>query len=137
MDYKKKNKKIFFTSIAVFIGAVALGFVFMSFDNFGLYWEDAEAIVQTPGLFSLAVFMVSGILHFCSEVAFLSWWKFAKTYLSVALAIILYFVFSGGGGGGVGSILDDAESMTMFLSAIFFIVSIAIIIVKSRKLRGG
>lgn len=88
-------------------------------------------------LLPLSLFVVSIIFFFVSEEIFQSWKKFAKIYLSISAAIILYFAFSGGRGGnfGLGGGMD-AEGATMFLSAIFFILSIAIIIVKSRKLRG-
>jgi hypothetical protein len=67
-----------------------------------------------------------------------SWKKIAKIYLSISTAIILFFAFSGSGGGGnfgVGGGMDT-EGATMLLSAIFFTVSIVMIIVKSWKLRG-
>lgn len=121
-----ENKKIL-ASIAVVLAGIA-GYIYL------------YKIFTTLGTFifsfSLSLSLVLFFLLFFQETVFVAWKKFAKIYLSISTAIILYFAFSGGRGGnfGLGGGMD-AEGVTMFLSVIFFIVSTAIIIVKSRKLR--
>ncbi|MBI2120224.1 MAG: hypothetical protein HYT94_01210 [Parcubacteria group bacterium] len=93
-----------------------------------------ELVTGEIFLLPLSLFIVSLILIALREEIFQSWKKFAKIYLVISTATILYAAFFETGNGGY--FLDDTESITIFLSAIFLIVSIAIIAIKSWKLRG-
>lgn len=136
MEHKKTIKKIIYFALGFFFLALFFGWL----DNkYELYLPDEiiEVIIQTFAFFPLALVFISLPLLFLHEEIFQSWKKFAKIYLSISVAIILLFMFSSGGGGnfGLGGGMD-AEGATMFLSALFFIISLVIIITKSLKLRG-
>jgi len=82
--------------------------------------------------FSLS--LIFFILLFTKEAIFNAWKKFGVWY--IPLAAVLIFLAPSGSGGNFGySMSIDREGATIFLSAIFIIVSLIIIILKSIKLR--
>jgi hypothetical protein len=133
MEYKKKIQKVLIASISFFAVGIGLGFLFEAYDNFWFYWENTEAVVEIIGLFSLVTFLSSAILYFLREEVFLSWFKFAKYYLPIALFLILGFSSDGGGSFSMG---NDMEGMVFFSASIYFLISLILIIYKSIKLRG-
>ena len=135
MEYKKENKKILLISLLVLLLGIGLGVLSTPLNDFGLYWADAEAIIETLVLFPLAIFLISLILLFShSELIVFSWIRFAKYYLPVAAFLVI--ITSSDRGGWI-SIGPDRESMIWFTSTLFFLISLIIIAVKSWKLRKG
>jgi hypothetical protein len=136
MSYKKKLYRIIFFSLVGFGGGV----FFLNLCDLQLGVPrcfDLEELGSFFSFFSIVIFFLSLILLVLHEEVFQSWKKFAKIYFSISTAIILYFAFSGGRGGnfGVGGGMDT-EGATMFLSTLFFIISVIIIVRKWLKLRG-
>lgn len=85
--------------------------------------------------FSLSVLPLSAILYFLREEVFRSWARFAKWYLIASLVLLV--LGSNQHGGYISTGLNDRESMTWFLSGLFFVVSLILIAYKSFRLRGG
>lgn len=137
MNKKKAIKRIIYTALGFFSLALLLGWLD---DTYELYfsYDLTEMLMQTFALFSLSLIVISFILLPLREETFFAWKKFAKIYLPIAFAIILLFAFSSGGGGnwGLGGGMDT-EGVTIFLSGLFFLISLILIVYKSWKLRKG
>jgi len=84
---------------------------------------------------SLSFVVTLSILFFLENMVFTTWKKFAIPYIIISV-LILIFAGNSGGGWGVGSIIDDREGIAMILSALFLIISLLIIAIKSWRLRG-
>lgn len=138
MNYRKKLYIYIGITIVAFVVSVILGL----YDLFGVctpfssyaclkiarFW--AEALFPS----SISLSLIFLILLFTKEAVFNSWKKFGVWY--IPLAALLIFITPSSSGGSFGfSMGIDREGVTMFTSAIFLIVSILIIIVKSWKLR--
>ncbi len=121
--------------MCVFIAAVIFSDLADKYNNFGLYWETVEMVVQVPAFFSFSLFVISLILFFLREEVFHSWKKFAIIYLPIAALIL--FVTAGESGGGIGLARIDSEIISWWLSGLFIFISLIIIAVKSWKLRKG
>ncbi|MCG2690790.1 hypothetical protein L6249_01830 [Candidatus Parcubacteria bacterium] len=85
-------------------------------------------------LFSVILIVINFSLIFLHKEIFTSWWKFARIYIPVS-AILTILSGSGSGGGYIG-LTSDYESTAWFMAGLFFIISLALIIYKSIKLRG-
>ncbi len=85
-------------------------------------------------LLTFSLSLIFFILLFTKEAVFNAWKKFGIWY--IPLAAILIFLAPSDSGGSFGfSMGIDREGATMFLSAIFLIASLIIIILKSIKAR--
>lgn len=126
MKHKRAIKNILVISACVFIATIVFSDLANKHDNFGLYWETVEMIVQVPAFFSLSLFIISLILFFLHEEVFHSWKKFAIIYLPLA-AIILVAAAGESGGGGIGAARIDGEIISWLLAIVFLTVSIGII----------
>ena len=80
---------------------------------------------------------ISLILLFLRREVFMAWVKFAAVGFPLMLAILLYTYNNKptSGGFGLAGLISDEMLATAFLPALFFIISLVVIIVKSRKLR--
>lgn len=85
----------------------------------------------------LPLLAVSLILLFFRREVFMAWAKFAAVAFPLILAILLYTYNNGPtpGGFGLAGLISDEMLATVFLPALFFIISLAIIIYKQLKLR--
>lgn len=136
MDTKKKNSLYSFLATAVLTLAVFLtekacvvgsGFETLCFS----FFRD----IQESVIFLGTIFIVSLILLFVREETFRSWVKFAKWYIPIAALLILLAAGTFSGGSYGPSYDLDAEGMSILTAALFLLISIAIIAVKSWKLR--
>ena len=138
MGYKKKLYIYIGITIVAFVVSMILGLYelfevctpFSSYTclNIARFW--AEALFFS----SVSLFLTFLILLFTKEAVFSSWKKFGIWY--IPLAALLIFLAPSSSGGSFGfSMGIDREGVTMFISAVFLIVSILIIVVKSWKLR--
>lgn len=104
------------------------------FENQPIY-NLAYLTIVSPILFIISVAL---LLRLKSPEIFQSWKKFARIYLPVSFLIgTISFIdeeISGGGNWGLGNMFGF-EFMFGFLTIIFFLVSLVIIIVKWWKLR--
>lgn len=150
MEYKKRIRNIFLLALLGF----ALSFVFFFPNTFGVcrtpyiagegpYAHEAcqdstdDSIGGPLFTFGIALLVISSILFFRPEVVFISWWKFTRVYLPVALALIVFSSGPQGGGNfGLGS-GPGMEDVVWFTAGLFLLISLGIIIVKSRKVRSG
>ena len=123
MPYKKKTLILGGLSIIVFI---------VSALAFELNYYALDDMFQFFGFFSVILFIVSIILYFLPEQIFITWFKFARIYIPIALVLAV-----GGGATSNGSDLfnTDAEFFTMFFSVIFVITSMVLIIRAHRRLK--
>ena len=137
MSYRKKIIAI----IVLCLFSFFLSLVLTTPDNFGLcnsrdtdcihgYIDNFNNIAQVAGFFSISIFIISLILLFSREEIFHTWKKFAIIYILLSLIIITLAPTS-----APNIISFDKESATLWLAVIFLIVSLAIIIVKTVKLR--
>lgn len=81
---------------------------------------------------SLPLLAISLILLFLRREVFMAWAKFAAVAFPLMLAILLYTYNNGPtpGGFGLAGLISDEMLATAFLPALFFIVSLVIIITK-------
>lgn len=120
MDYKKKIYSLLGISFVACVTALIL---------------QRGGIAEYLFGFSISLFLVSILLLFFSETIFNSWKKFAQIYIPISIILVLLapnFVNTGMGVVGYGF---DKETTTWWLSGIFFVVSLIIIIRQSLKLR--
>ena len=125
MGYKKK--------ILWLIGIAALGFVItVFFEN--LNYRKLDAIQQFLGLFSIISFILLIALYFLAEPVFVTWKKFARIYLPIAAVLVIFepsslvlIDFYGRG--------KDREGLTMFLSGLFILISLILIVRAHRRLK--
>lgn len=97
-------------------------------------WEVIE-IIMPLFVFVLFVFLFSLITYKMREEVFRAWWNFARWWVPLSIFLTLIMPGSSGGGFGIPSIFDK-EFLAFILAALFFIISLVIIVRKSLKLRG-
>lgn len=141
-------KKVLWTILILSVPLFIIGFIPLFPEFFGLcrnnsdfdclrLFDQYRYVGYLTILAPLASLLCSVLLlRLKSNEAFQTWKKFAKIYLSIAFAIVLLFAFSSGGGGnfGLGGGMDT-EGATIFLSGLFFLISLIIIAIKSWRLR--
>jgi len=85
----------------------------------------------------LPLLAISLILLFLRREVFMAWVKFAAVAFPIMLAILLYTYNNkptpGAGGFGLAGLISDEMLATAFLPALFFIVSLIVIITKRLK----
>ena len=117
MNYKKN------IMILLVISFIATLVIFYFFTEMDPNWLST---------FSLS--LIFFILLFTKEAIFNAWKKFGIWY--ILLTALLIFLAPSSSGGSFGySMGFDREGITMFLSALFLIISLLIIAIKSWKLR--
>ena len=91
-----------------------------------------DDLQQFLDFFSVLSFISLIILYFLPEQIFITWFKFARIYIPIALVLAV-----GGGATSNGSDLfnTDAEFFTTFFSVIFVVISIVLIIRAHRRLK--
>lgn len=99
-----------------------------SLDNF------TEIVGPFVFLFPI-IFLFSLITYKMREEVFCAWFNFTKWWIPISIFLTLITPGSSGGGFGIPSIFDK-EFLAFILSALFFIISLVIIVRKSLKLRG-
>jgi hypothetical protein len=127
-----------------FVGASVYGILFLYSDSLYDYcfaggrclefWNSLKII--GPIIFPFpAVFLFSLITYFMREETFRSWLHFV--YWWVPLSIFLTLITTESGGGGFGPQMSWGKEDTAFVfSALFAVISLILIIVKSWKLKG-
>jgi len=139
MGYRKRLYIYISVTIVAFISSVVLGLS----EKFGIcpsassYVCINKAELWAEPLFfgSLSLFIILLILLFTKEAVWNAWKKFGIWY--IPLTAFLIFIAPSSSGGSFGySMGFDREAVTMFLSAIFLVISLLIIAIKSWKLRG-
>ena len=122
MHYKDKIRWLI--GAAVFCFALSIGLYYLGprFDDIGFVLE----------IFSPFSFVFLIILYFLPEQIFITWFKFTRIYIPIALVLAV-----GGGATSNGSDLfnTDAEFFTTFFSVIFVVISIILIIRAHRRLK--
>ncbi|MBI4094898.1 MAG: hypothetical protein HY435_01760 [Candidatus Liptonbacteria bacterium] len=81
---------------------------------------------------SIPIIVIFLALLLVGESIFITWQKFAKIYLPIAVALI---IFAPSDGGGFFPGMFDKEITTWFVSGLYLAVSLGIIIFKGIKLR--
>ncbi len=136
------HKKQLYICIGVSLFGVLVGSIFMNTIMFGICpsgssicpFKYTNTIGQPLVLFLGFLSLIFLILLFTKEAIFNAWKKFGIWY--IPLAAFLIFLAPPDSGGSFGfSMGIDREGATMFLSAIFLIASLIIIILKSIKAR--
>lgn len=115
---KIKNKKVVFGVLIVLLSVVVLA-IYLN-----RYFTDLGTFLFS---FSLSFLGVLLGLYFSGEKSFNAWKKFAIIYLPIAFLLILITPRTG------GFISPDSEMVSLWLAGIFFVVSVAIILVKREK----
>lgn len=134
MNYKKKTALLLLGSI---VGLI-LAFILTSPSSLGLCspndkfcFDPYDEIIGQPlGVFSACLFIISLILLIVREQVFKAWSKFSIIFLPIAIVLI---EISPSTSGSIDPI--EKEPVTLLSAAIFLIVSILIISIKSFKLR--
>lgn len=141
----RKNKSIilvFIISVAVVLGSLLVAsiseciYIKTSFDSF-VCGGSFEKYIEPIFWGFLPVLVISLILLFLRREIFLAWVKFAGVTFPLML-VVLFYTYNNGptpGGFGLAGLISDEMLATAFLPALFFIISLIIIIVKSLKLR--
>ena len=151
LNYRKKNKITLIVALFVFL---LLFILILAIDKSYFCSTDylykntnvvidlfcsrfvGEGILLPAWLFSGAIAIISFILLFLKEQVVNAWKKFEIIFIAISAAwIIIAPAGCGGGWAGFGGCVFDKETTAMFASAVFLIVSILIITVKSWKLR--
>lgn len=135
MEYRVVLKILIVVSIFGFIGGIILS----SPQSFGLCAGDQiycfdpydEIIGQPLGFFSVVLFLITLILLFTKQAVFHLWLKFAIPYLILVTLLLAVAPTSNADIYGL-----DRELIAWFTSALFLIISLLIIGIKSWKLRG-
>ncbi len=128
MHHKKQ------TLIYLSISAVVF-FVTIFLDEY--HYETFGDFLQLPGLLSVISFILLIIMYFLPPPVLSAWGKFTLFYIPIAVILVVmsprtrggYFNFGGGGIGGGA----DKESSAWFLSGLYFIISLILIIRAHRR----
>ena len=126
-----KKRLVILSLISIVIGVVLIDPIVSGICSKGDYSCDdlvGGGIGVTLALFSLVTFFASLLLLKMSDSVFHSWSRFAKWYIPVAAVLIFLSPTT-----SVGIMGFDKEIVTWLLAGIFFIVSLGIILVKSRQ----
>lgn len=86
-----------------------------------------EYIVQLIGFLSLSFLSLSIITYFLREEAFRAWWRFARWWALVIVAVTVLLENAGGGGGiGISGAVSEAFDILVLgvLYAVFILVSL-------------
>ena len=142
MFHKKFVSIIFIISLVIVGGASLLIFSIdcwgstSAFENFlcnGFFEQKIEPLLWS----FLPLLAISFILLFVRRETFIAWAKFAAPAFAVMLAVIFYTYNNKSQMGGWVNWGSDEEFATVLLPPLFFLISLAIIIYKQRKLRKG
>ena len=132
----------------LFVFAILIGLVgvFSEPGIFGLGCVNKGILCNNPLIFiegepflafSIPLLFMTPILFFVRREVFITWAKFAGVFFPLMLAAILYTYNNTPVIGGWISGPTDDQLASVFLPPLFVIISIAIIGVKSWKLRKG
>lgn len=125
----KKNRLIY--------GSIFLLVIIISyFINSNYYYYDfVRKFSEFTFWMSFSVFIFSVITVFIKENAHVSWRKFTKWFLVIAVLVILITPNSGNSGGSLGMNIYaiDKELVTFLLSGLYAVISLPLIIYKSFK----
>ncbi len=125
---KKQQAIVSGISIVGIIIAYILNFFYRnSHLSRGVYKIVAEPLFYM----SVSLFVVSLIVYFVREEIFHSWIKF--TYYWILISIFLVLIIPGGGGNGAFPSLIDAESISILMSGLYFIISLILVFWGSAK----
>lgn len=102
-----------------------------------IYWVRAEwceplAFTLIP---FLPIFLFSLVTYKMREEVFRAWFNFTKWWVPISIFLILITPDSSGGSFGIPNVFDKGF-LAFILAALFFIISLVIIVRKSLKLRG-
>ena len=126
MSYKIKIRWLIIATVLIFCVSTILYYTGNKFDNAGNFIGNPfDDLQQFLDFFSVLSFISLIILYFLPEQIFITWFKFARIYIPIALVLAV-----GGGATSNGSDLfnTDAEFFTTFFSVIFVVISIILII---------
>ena len=133
MSYKIKIRWLIIATVLIFCVSTILYYTGNKFDNAGNFIGNPfDDLQQFLDFFSVLSFISLIILYFLPEQIFITWFKFARIYIPIALVLAV-----GGGATSNGSDLfnTDAEFFTTFFSVIFVVISIVLIIRAHRRLK--
>jgi len=135
MEHKKLLKLIsLFAVVGFFLGVLSLNLINpTSCTNFDFCRGIVDAVSQPLALFSVFVFILTGILYFLREEIFRSWFHFSKWYIFLSFVAIF---LSNSSSHRVFLNPFETELVAWETSCSYFIISIILIIYKSIKLRG-
>lgn len=142
MNYKKIILGVLFVSVGVILVSLLLALVSdcanvkTSLDSF-VCGGSFEKYIEPLFWSFLPLLAISLILLFLRREVFIAWAKFAAVAFPLMLAILLYTYNNTPttGGFGLAGLISDEMLATAFLPALFLIISLVIIIVKSQKLK--
>ena len=140
-----KNKSailIFIVSAVIVLGSFLVArisecaYIDTGFDSF-VCGGSFEKYIEPIFWAFLPLLAISLILLFLRREVFMAWVKFAAVAFPIMLAILLYTYNNkptpGAGGFGLAGLISDEMLATAFLPALFFIVSLIVIITKRLK----
>ena len=141
MGHRKITRMLVLIFSALFIGGLiinntfSIGLCAESDYNCDLLWGEGLALPLWFG--SLTVLIILGLLYFRPQEVFNSWKKFAIWAIPLGAIFIAISPVSceGGLGAFTGVCFWTKEIATWWLSGLFFLISLLIILVKSLKLR--
>lgn len=126
------KKYIIIISAIAFLGIVT-GISYLCHPDENLICRGEHQLFSLPvWLISASVFVSSFILLFLRAEIFKSWLIFSAWFLPLSIL----FIFLAPEYSNAFDIVPDKEITTMLMSAIFFLISLIIVAVKSWKLRG-
>jgi len=140
MGYKKQVRLLLILTFVLTVGIFAVFYfekesLSILSELFGkrIYYSDIAPAGESIFFLSATLLLSLIPLYFLKEGIYKAWRKFAVIYLPIA---ILWIAASDpyGGGGYVG-MLDSREQVTFFVSGLFLLISLILIIYKSIKLR--
>jgi len=141
MNYKKIALGIVIISVIITAGSVALA----QFAKCGLPDQSSLSNMLCSGFYEqkieplfwsfLSLLPIAVLLYFIRREVFIAWAKFAAVAFPLMLAIMLYTYNDAPmrSGFGLSGLISNEQFATAILPSLFFLVSLIIIIVKSRK----
>jgi hypothetical protein len=132
-------KNTMMKKIILFLGIAGQGIAFLVdylYKNHLFISGDVfDLVLPTLFVLSLPLLLFSLITYKMREEVFRAWFNFAKWWVPISIFLTLITPGGSGGGFGIPSVFDQ-EFAAFILAALFFIISIIIIVREWLKLRG-
>lgn len=140
MSMKKTKKIVLWVGLIAFFCGVGILFA-NDYGGFSCHYYTANGHTVKyceTGFFTLlplaTTFLLSLITYKMRDEVFLAWLRFAYWWIPLSMFFTLITPGSSGGGFGIPSVFDK-EFLAFILSALFFIISLVIIVRKALTLR--
>jgi len=124
------KKTYWWRMVSLLIGVALIGWGYISMGDYfnNIFLFRYNSYVDSIMFLSLSIIAVSLVLFFINDNVFMKWFKFALGWILVSLFFISITPEYGGG------FLDpDREQVSIWMSSLFLIISLILIIVWSIK----